>query len=289
MNTDIVVHEHQADRRKCTSHCEDNSMSEPTDVQRNVHYCLHHFEEMRQNRKRLAGVLKVAESTIGRWLTLRVEPHAAQLRNIAKLVGLNDDQFYRPHLEFVEIVEKIDQAKSIFVNYSTIERRIVLACIEKWKHQLDECYERHAGSYLMYCRSLSDPAVAAVSLVRIKEKTKHGVIFYVHNVDTRVPDRIVYRYAGVMFPVAECLAFYGEEQNLVEPFSMITSSAQVPRSSTLCGHFIAVGVAGGVRKPAGAKVALRFRSRKMIELEDERSTLGVVRVESLPSGIVELI
>src|SRR5262249_40293522 len=148
--------------------------------------------------------------------------------------------FERPHARFVDLMSWAGEGKTIISDFATIERRVVLASTERWKPDLGECFERHAGSYLMHSCALSDPRVGAISLLRIKEKTERGILFDLHNVDTREPDTKRYYYAGLMFPVGNNLTFYGEERSLLEPLSMVTTSAQVPRSSVLWGHFVAI-------------------------------------------------
>jgi hypothetical protein len=141
----------------------------------------------------------------------------------------------------------------------------------------------------MYCRLLSQPTGAAISLLHIMERTENGIAFGLHNIDTRQSPRIDYYYRGLLFPIAECLAFYGEERSLNEPFSMITSAAQVPTKSILVGNFIAVAVHGPMRRPSGNKVALQFRSQKMLSVQQCQSQLGVVQLEELPQDVQQLI
>lgn len=267
-------------------------METPADLQKNLKYCLLHFKETSANRTRLASELGVNVSTISRWLNFESKPHHSHIRKIAQLCALPLELFHAAHQTFVEEINKLDAHRILFMDYSNVDRRIVLGCTEKWKHHIDECFEQHAGSYFMYTRLLSEPTGAAISLLRIIEKTEHGIAFDIHNVDTRVPpgsQPVIYRYAGLMFPVNECLSFYGEEQSGNEPLSMITSSAQVRARSILAGYFTAVAVHGATRMPTGTKVALAYRSAKMLVPEKILSNLGVVSLESLPKEMRQLI
>ncbi len=223
-------------------------MSSPTDIRRNVKYCLEYFHEASRQLKDLSDALGVNPSTINRWMNLKSTPYRSEISRLGRLVHVKLEWFYLPHDKFKEEVNKLDPTRIIFMDFLRIERRIILGAVEKWKYHLDECFERHVGSYYMYCRLLSQPAGAAVSLLRIIERTELGIAFDLHNVDTRQSEPIDYYYRGLMFPIAECLSFYGEEKSLNEPFSMVTSAAQVPTKSILAGYFIAVGVYEGMRK-----------------------------------------
>lgn len=263
-----------------------------TDVQRNVRYCLLHFQQTNANRQRLAEALQVNLSTITRWVGLKTKPHGKHVGKIAGLCQIPVELFQGEHRLFVEAVSKLDAARTIFMDYEKIDRRIVLGCIEKWKHHIDECFQHHAGSYFMYSRLLSEPTGAAISLLRITDKSDLGITFDIYNVDNRVPPDskpIVYRYVGLMFPVAECLAFYGEEQSGNEPLAMITSSAQVPGRSILGGYFAAVAVHGATRTPTGTKLALSFKSNKLLDPDEQLSKLGIVSLAQLPKQIREMI
>jgi hypothetical protein len=264
-------------------------MSSPTDLQRNVQYCLSYFHETRLGGKKLGAALGVAPSTIYRWMILERTPYKIHVSKLAQLVRIRLQLFEFPHDRFKDEINRLDPARLLFTDFLQIERRIVLGSVEKWKSHIDECFERHVGTYYMYCRLLSQPTGAAISLVRVLESTEHGIAFDLHNIDTRQSPRIDYYYRGLMFPIAECLAFYGEERSLNEPFSMITSAAQVPTKSILVGNFIAVAVHGPMRRPSGNKVALQFRSEKILNVEQCQSNLGVVRFEALPEDIQQLI
>ena len=267
-------------------------MKEPTDVQRNVAYCLEHFEETAHQNDKTADALKVNRSTVKRWRALQSEPHDSNLNDLSELLGIPFDWFKLPHAQFVQRIATLDSARNIFSGFLNIERKVVLSCLLKWQHQWQECFDKHVGSYFMYNRLLIDPLQAAISLLRIKEITANGIAFEIYNFDTRVPpgsDPVEYRYRGLLFPVAECLSFYGEEQNGTEPFSMVTSSAQVRAKSILAGYFTAVAVAGAIRMPTGTKVALIFRSSKMLEPESELGRSGIRPWASISKQIQELL
>ncbi len=267
-----------------------SSSSKASDLQKNVAYCLRHLE-LNFDRKELAKILEVNQSTLTRWLGLQTVPYPSHVSKLAQLTGLTIESFKLPHGEFTGIIYKIDSTK-IFMDFRSVEQKVTLGAIEKWKHLWDECAKKHAGSYFMYTRLLTDAGFAAVSLLRIMKKTDRGIRFEVYNVDDRVPPKtrpIIYRYVGLMFPVGECLQFYGEEQSGDEILSIITSSAQVPGRSALCGYLSAVGVANEIRRPAGTKMAAYFHSKKMIEVDDVLDEVGIVRVEGLAKEIQALI
>jgi hypothetical protein len=121
------------------------------------------------------------------------------------------------------------------------------------------------------------------------ELTERGITFDVYNVDTRSPSVPIYQYRGLMFQISEHLAFYGEEQNLIEPFSMLTSRAQVPGKSLLCGHFMAITEWNGVRNAVGTRVVLQRRTKRIVDFEQEKQGLGVFPLKQIPVGIRDLI
>lgn len=262
----------------------------PKNVRRNVQYCLQHFKETNSDNNKISGALGLNISTIKRWRKAEVDPHESHLADLVRLVNIPRPWFNLPHPEFIARIDKIDAARVIFQDYATIDRKIILRCVEKWKHRSDECFQKHVGSYYMYSRLLTERGGgAAISLLRIIEKTEYGISFDLYNFDDEALPPIPYRYTGLMFQVAECLSFYGEEQSLDEPFSMITSAAQVPTKSLLGGYFTAVGVHGPTRLPAGSRVAIRFRNKKLLNVDDEMPNLGIRPFNSLPPQIQKLL
>ena len=235
----------------------------------------------------MLAALKFSPSTITRWREGMI-PRPAYLETFSRFLGFNAEWFYLPNREFINVVSKLDRHKQLLMDYRNVEQKIILGATEKWKHLWDECAERHVGSYLMYSRLLSGTGQAAISLLRVVERTDRGIRFDICNVDKRVPagkDPIIYRYSGLMFPVGQCLFFCGDELSGDEPISMITSAAQVPGQSTLCGHFVAIGVLDEVRKPAGTKMAAYFRTKKMLELGSVMDEVGIVPVGSLDKAV----
>src|ERR1041385_393877 len=211
-------------------------MRSPSDVLQNVAFCLGHFAETAHQNDKTAKALHVNRSTVKRWRAMSGKPHESHLRDLAALLGFPVAWFHLPHKLFVMKVDTLDSSRVIFSDFLSVERRVVMSCLLKWRANWKECFERHSGTYMMYSRLLTDPSKAAVSHLRIEDLTANGISFSISNFDTRVPqgaDPVEYKYAGLMFPVAECLSFYAEEQNGTEPFSMITSAAQVDRKSVV--------------------------------------------------------
>jgi hypothetical protein len=267
-------------------------MTLPTDVLHNVAYCLDHFAETAHQNDETAKALRVNRSTVKRWRAMTSEPHESHLRDLSYLLGFPATWFHLPHDQFVLKIDRLDSSRTVFSDFSSVERRIVLSCLLKWRANWKECFERHRGTYLMYSRLLTDPSKAAVSHLRIIDLTANGISFSISNFDTRVPpgaEPVEYRYGGLMFPVAECLSFYAEEQSGTEPFSMITSAAQVRGKSILAGFFCAVAVAGALRMPSGTKAALVFRSSKQLDPSTEIDRLGVKSWEIVPEHIKQLL
>jgi len=260
----------------------------PTDLQRNVQFCLSYFEKLKDSQ-RLAGVLRVNRTTIGHWKRYENVPRTKNLDDLAKICGFSAAQFQLPHAQFVVFAHTLEATKNIFTDFYAIQRKIILAATENFRHDWARCFDAHRGTYLMFCRALSDPELGATSLLRIKDLTEDGIAFDLFNRDTRQPDKPTYRYEGLVFPIAENLMFYAEHESMREPFAMITSAAQVPESSMLGGFFIAVAVHGQTRFPNGNRVALRFRDRAIVDLEKIESSLGLKRFSEFPEGVRHLL
>jgi len=260
-----------------------------TDVQRNVQFCLSYFDELR-DIQRVAVALGVDRTTVERWKRLGSVPRAKNVNELAKLCGFPSRQFKLPHDQFITFIQSHEaSAKKVLTTFNTIERKIYLAAVETFRHDWERCFDVHRGTYLMYCRALSDPTLGATSVLRVKALTPNGIGFDLFNRDTRQPDKPTYRYEGLMFPIAENLMYYAEHESMREPFAMITSAAQVPESSMLAGFFIAVAVHGQIRFPNGNKVALRFRARNILDVDELRPLLGLKSFDDFPDGVKKLL
>jgi len=262
-------------------------------LKRNFCYCLTHARFFRNKKlTEKANAFPVALSTLTRWLSGVTGPGQRSVDRLAELLEISDTSIlYGIHDKFKERALKI---KDMIVDYKNIRPEIQLSSIEKWRDRWPECFQKHAGSYILFTRLLSggDKQVAK-SLLRIIELTDRGISFDLFNVDDR-HDRskpTVYKYSGLLFPVFECLIFYGEEQSRDEPLCLISASSQVDTPSLLTGSLIAVGVdlGRGIRMPSGSKAVLSFQGRKLTDPSEIQKSLGIRNRSEVDEHIVDLL
>ncbi len=263
-------------------------MIDQSDLSTNVVYALTHIRVFNSIPTRsLARMLDVDTSTISRWLSGSTAPRENQLVKLATKSGIEKHSFYLPHDEFVAQIA----AANVLVDYSTVEPHVIFGSIEKWRHLWTECARKHAGTYILYTRVLTNAQLVAKSLVHVHEATQAGINFEIFNVDTRnTPAKpTVYRYRGLMFPVYDCLFFYCEEGSKNELLSMTTTSSQVDVPALLTGYLVAVGVTPELRKPTGTRLVLAFHSRKQVELAIMMTKLGITESNKIDERIRELL
>lgn len=262
-------------------------------LNRNFRYCLNHARFFRNKKlAERAAAFPVAVSTLTRWLAGTTGPGRRSVDRLAELLRISDSSIlYSVHDEFKDHVIKI---KDMIVDYKDVRPEIHLGSIEKWKDRWPECFQKHLGSYILYTRLLSSSTEkVAKSLLQISELTERGISFNLFNVDDR-HDRsrpAIYNYVGLLFPIFECLIFYGEERSGDEPLCLISSSSQVNTPSLLIGALIAVGVdlGKGIRMPNGTKAVLSFQGRKITEVAAVQKTLGIRNRADIEAHIGDLL
>ncbi len=73
---------------------------------------------------------------------MEVDPHESHLRDLARLVSVPVPWFGLPHIDFIAKLDKIDSSRVLFQDYTNVHRRIVMGCVEKYRHRWDECFEK---------------------------------------------------------------------------------------------------------------------------------------------------
>lgn len=269
-------------------------MSSDEDLTRNVLYALDRIAPAKAKAEALAGELGVNRSTITRWRSMRSTPREPSVRLIAEKSGIEKALFFKTHREFVSVVT----TSSMKQPYENVDPKIEFRAIAKWRHLWDECFERHRGTYFVYNEirpraSGQAATLFAVSLLQIQRKTEQGIVFELHNVDTRNTDSGSpdphYVYTGLMFPVLDILCFYGEEKSGDELLNMITASSQTSPPTLLRGHLVAVGVTPSIRMATGNQIALGFRRREIVEYSKIKEEIGVFAINRMPRSVHNIL
>lgn len=167
-----------------------------------------------------------------------------------------------------------------------------LKSIEKWQHSWESVSKKYEGTYVFYYRTLSESGTVAICLLEIRQGSTGRVEFKLFNVDDRyliVDSPTIYTYNGYVFPINDCLYFFGDEDSLDEMMCIIMSSSQVSPPSNLSGYMMAIGVRPGVRMPVGSTAVAMFKSRDFPGLASMLPHLGIVPNEKIPKNVGRLL
>jgi hypothetical protein len=263
--------------------------------QQNLAYAIDKLTAQYGSKQTLSEIIGIHISTINRWLSGDYVPRNSAFIALANACRIDVSQFDQSHHKFISLLD--ERQVPMLPEYKHIEQRVELRSIEKWKNLWDEVADKYAGSYFFYNRVSSDGASAsnhvARSLLHINYKTRKGIEFEIHNIDTKnridPTPPLHYTYRGLMFPIYDVLFFVGEEHSSDEVISIITASSQKSPPLFISGHFTAIRVTPSSRVAAGARVLLQFISRKRIDVEARKSELGVFNESVIPEFILDRI
>lgn len=262
--------------------------NQQTDFLHNITYCLKYLPPFKgRTSKEKAGILGVDKTSVGRWLKGST-PRDDHITALADLVGCNSKaDLYLPKQEFLLFAKTLKGT----IAYDDIRPVVQFASIAKHEHLWDECISRLQGTYFLYTRLLTNDQQVARSLLRIRDKSKRGITFDIHNVDTRTKPRRIYKYDGLLFPIFDSVIFYAEEASFDEPLVMITTYSQVKAPETLVGYMLAVGVnpKTQARIPRGSKLVCSFRDSRPLELSRVIEQLGIIETKAIDKSITDLL
>ncbi len=172
---------------------------------------------------------------------------------------------------------------------------VSMRAIEAHRHLWRQCQKIHQGQYVAYWKASGQEGWYVASLLDIGAVGPGGIGFSLINpyirTDVDRDDIRCWHYEGSLYPVADYLYFFGEQEGNYELFSMILTASPIAPPDLLRGCLSGIYVKDGAKQIAvNIAVVLAYARRPVTDWRrDMGERLGKLPAARVPERIRRLI
>ena len=223
--------------------------------------------------KHLAAALKVDRSTVNRLRRSAILPTQQRLEALSRYFNVPSQAWQQQPETFADAFGRRRDTPAAGAGARGVEMLSITAHRHLWAGSFDI----HRGQYVAWWKAHGIDQCYVGSLVEISRLDSSGMRFSMLNPyirdDVQTDELRCWRYGGVVYPVADYLYFYGEqEEGTYELFTMILTASPLCPPDLLRGCLSGIYVKDG-RKQIAVNIAVVFMYLP-VAMDDWKTEIG---------------